>query len=342
MTQPDSPGSPADRGPTEPAQPAEPLEPGRRHAPSRAELEARARATRVEFEAGVQAARAQFDATNEKIRARTGRNLIAAIAVGVSLGAALLASLLIIKWLFIVFGAALIGFTVFELAGALRIAGRNVPRVASTVVGLAVVPIAFFFHVEGLWLATLGAVIVLTIYRLLAQLRPLSRRSSRELARDLGAATFVQIYVTFMAGFYLALTGSENGQFWTLASLIIVVATDVGAYAAGLAWGRHKLAPKISPGKTWEGFAGSLVVAIVAGVLLAVFMLGISPWIGAVMGLLLGLVGTAGDLTESLIKRDLGVKDISTWLPGHGGFLDRLDSILPSAAVAYAIYLLVT
>ncbi|CAN5381612.1 hypothetical protein BH11ACT3_BH11ACT3_15940 [soil metagenome] len=313
------------------------------HPPTRAEFEARAQATRADIEAGAKAARVQFDATQEKIRARTGRNLLAAIGVGVGLGAILLLSLLTFKWLFIFFGAILIGTTVFELSGALRFAGRDVPRIASTVLALAVVPIAFFFRVEGLWLATLGAIALVSIYRTVEWLvRPSRRAGSRAFWLDIGAGAFVQVYVTFMAGFYLALTGSEDGQFWTLASLIIVVATDVGAYAAGLAFGKHKMAPKISPGKTWEGLAGALIVAIVSGVLLGTLMLGIPWWVGAAMGLLLGLVGTAGDLTESLIKRDLGVKDISTWLPGHGGFFDRLDSILPSAAVAYAIYLIVT
>lgn len=316
--------------------------PATRHRPSRAEFEARAQATRADLERRGHDARVQFDATNERIRARTGRNLLAAIGVGVCLGLLLLASLLIFKPLFILFGGALIGFAVFELAGALRFAGRDVPRIVSTAVGLAVVPLAFFFHVEGLWLATLGGILFLSLYRTVEYLvRPSHRTGARNFWLDIGAGAFVQVYVTFMAGFYLVLTGSENGQFWTLASLIIVVATDVGAYAAGLAFGKHKLAPKISPGKTVEGFAGSLVVAVVGGILLATLMLGQPWWIGAVMGLLLGLVGTAGDLTESLIKRDLGVKDISTWLPGHGGFLDRLDSIIPSAAVAYAIFLIV-
>jgi len=130
----------------------------KKHPPGRAEFEARAQATRAEFEARAQEARAQFDATQEKIRARTGRNLLAAIGIGVALGAVFLASLIIpnLKWLFIIFGAGLIGFTVFELASALRQAGRDVPRVASTVVAVAVVPTAFFLHVQGLWLATNG------------------------------------------------------------------------------------------------------------------------------------------------------------------------------------------
>jgi phosphatidate cytidylyltransferase len=312
----------------------------KKHPPTRQDLEARAQHTRAEFEARAQEARAQFDATQEKIRARTGRNLLAAIAIGVVLGAMFIASV-IFKWPFIIFGAGLVGFAVFELATALRQAGRDVPRVVSTVVALAVVPIAFFFHIQGLWLGTIGAVLVVTVWRL-AELvvRPSHRTGAREVFLDLGAGALIQVYVTFMAGFYLVLTGSTGGEWWTLASIVIVVSTDIGAYAAGLNFGKHKLAPNISPGKTWEGFAGSILVAVVTGVLLAILMLHQPWWVGVVMGVLLALVGTAGDLMESLIKRDIGVKDISSWLPGHGGFLDRLDSILPSAAVAYAIFLI--
>jgi len=321
-----------------------PERPAKRHPPTRSEFEARAHEVRADLEARGQEARAQFDATQEKIRARTGRNLLAAIGIGIVLGGGFLASLIIpnLKWLFIIFGAGLIGFTVFELSSALRQAGRDIPRIASTVVAVAVVPLAFFFHVQGLWLATIGAVLLVSLYRLVElAVRPSHRTGARAVWLDLGAGALIQIYVTFMAGFYLVLTGTQGGEWWTLASIIIVVVTDIGAYVTGLRFGRHKLAPNISPGKTWEGFAGSIVFAVVAGILLALLMVHQPWWIGLVMGVLLALVGTAGDLTESLIKRDLGVKDISTWLPGHGGFLDRLDSILPSAAVAYAIFLAV-
>jgi len=314
----------------------------RPHAPTRADFEERAHAARADFEARAGQARAQFDATSEKIQARTGRNLFAAIGIGLTLGALLLVSIFVWTPFFIVFGGLLVGFATFELASALRFAGRNVPRVASTVVGLAILPIAFFWHVEGLWVALIAAVVLITIYRLIELVRPSHRTGTREVLLDVGAGAFVQVYVAFSAGFYLALTGSEGGQYWTFVALAIVVFTDVGAYAAGLRFGKHKMAPLISPGKTWEGFAGSLVVAIIFGAVLAPLLLQQPSWVGAIMGLLLALVGTAGDLTESLIKRDLGIKDISTWLPGHGGFLDRLDSILPSAAVAYAFYLIFT
>ncbi|TXK17055.1 phosphatidate cytidylyltransferase [Homoserinibacter sp. GY 40078] len=308
----------------------------------RADLEQHAQHAREEFEAQVRHARDQFDATQERIRERTGRNLLAAIAIGVVLGGTLLASLLFSTWIFMPFAAVLLGFTVFELATALRHAGRDVPRVASIVVGIAAVPAAFFFHVPGLWLATLAGVLVITLWRLGELVRPSHRGSARDVLADIGAGLFVQLYVTFFAGFYVVLAGevANGGQWWLLASLIVVVTTDVGAYASGLAFGRHPMAPKISPKKTWEGFAGSALAAMTAGTLLAWLMLGQPWWVGTLMGAVLMLVGTMGDLIESLIKRELGIKDISGWLPGHGGFLDRLDSILPSAAVAYAFFLI--
>lgn len=303
-----------------------------------------------DLEHRVEEARAQFDATNEKIRARTGRNLFAAIGIGLVLGGFFLASLIIPgwDWLFMILAGALVGFTVFELASALRFAGRDVPRVASTVVGVATVPAAYFLGVEGLWLALLAGVVIISLWRLGEQLRPSHRTGPVAVLGDIGAGAFVQVYVSFLAGLYVVLVGvpvpegAVGGEWWTLASIIIVVATDVGAYAAGLTLGKHKLAPIISPGKTVEGFIGSIVVAVVAGILLAWLMLGQPWWVGLIMGVLLALVGTMGDLSESLIKRDLGIKDISSMLPGHGGFLDRLDSILPSAAVAYVIFLIVT
>ena len=119
-----------------------------------------------------------------------------------------------------------------------------------------------------------------------------------------------------------------------------MISTDTGAYAAGLLLGRHKMAPRISPKKTWEGFGGSILAALIAGILMVTLLLHLSILDGIVFGIAIALTATLGDLTESLIKRDLGIKDISNWLPGHGGFLDRLDSVLPSAAMAYALFLI--
>lgn len=309
---------------------------------TRLDLEQHAQHARDEFEAQVKHARDQFDATQEKINARTGRNLLAAISIGVVLGAILLVSLMFYTELFMLFAAALVGLTVFELASALRVGGRDVPRVASIVVAVAMVPVAYYLHVPGLWLAVLAGIAIITVWRIVELAFPAGRASMRDVIADIGAGTFVQLYVTFLAGFYVVLAGekADGGQWWLLAGLIIVVSTDVGAYASGLAFGKHPMAPKISPKKTWEGFAGAAVAAMTAGSLLAWLMLGQPWWVGTIMGFALMLVGTMGDLIESLIKRELGIKDISGWLPGHGGFLDRLDSILPAAAVVYAFFLI--
>ena len=119
--------------------------------------------------------------------------------------------------------------------------------------------------------------------------------------------------------------------------MVIVVSVDVGAYVTGLSFGKTPLAPKISPKKTWEGFAGSALAALLAAGLLGTLVLGLSLWVALVIGFALLGSATLGDLLESLIKRDLGIKDISSWLPGHGGFLDRMDSILPSVAVLFVL-----
>lgn len=295
----------------------------------------------AELEAQMRATRAQLEAANAKLEERAGRNLVFAIGIGVVLGGAFLVSLIILKWLFIVFGAVLVGFAVFELSSALRFAGRDVPRLISVVVAVAAMPAAFVFKDDGLWIAVIIGVIVVSLWRIGELVTPRGRAPVRDVLKDLVAGGFVQVYVTLLGGFYVVLTGLDGGQWWTLSAIITVVAVDLGAYVAGVTLGTHPMAPRISPKKTWEGFAGAAVFGVIAAVLLSWLMLQQSPWLGVPLGLALLVTATGGDLVESLIKRDLGIKDISTWLPGHGGFLDRLDSILPSGAIAYAFYLVV-
>jgi phosphatidate cytidylyltransferase len=130
------------------------------------------------------------------------------------------------------------------------------------------------------------------------------------------------------------MTARDGGEWWTLGTMIIIASVDTGAFATGVLFGKTPLAPKISPKKTWEGFAGSAVFGSTAGYFVATLMLGIDWWWGVLLGLIILGVATVGDLIESLIKRELGTKDASHFLPGHGGFLDRLDSVLPSMVVA--------
>lgn len=310
-------------------------DPGRQATPPE-----RAQSARHDIEAQLRTQRARLEAGNEKLKARTGRNLPAAIGIGIGLGGSVLLSLVLIKALFVVVAAVLIFFIVFELTTALRSSGRDVPRLPSVLVGLAVVPAAYFLKAEGQWLTLIGGVVFISLWRLALQLGTSRRSTATDLWRDLGSGAFIQIYTTFLGSFLVLLTAQEGGQWWALGTLIIVIAVDTGAYATGLSFGKHPMAPRISPKKTWEGFAGSVAASMIAGVLIAIFMIHQPWWLGVILGAVLTLTATMGDLTESLIKRDLGIKDISTWLPGHGGFLDRLDSTLPSAVVAYALFLI--
>ena len=317
----------------------------------RAELEARADATRAEIRAQVKvrraelkaqmdATRAQIDQANEKIEARTGRNLPLAILIGLALGLAMLFSLIVVKELFMIVAAFLIGFTAFELASALRSSGRRVPRWPTVIAALATVPAAFYLGNDGKWLVSLAGIAFVTLWRVAELGSRRHRGPAREVWLDLAAGTFIQVYIPFLASYAVLLAAQDGGQWWTLAFLILVISTDTGAYATGLTFGKHPMAPRISPKKTWEGFAGSVLAAFLAGILLSVFMLHEPWWFGFVFGAVIVATATIGDLTESLIKRDLGIKDISTWLPGHGGFLDRMDSIVVSAAAAYLLFLL--
>lgn len=305
---------------------------------SRGEFRAQVHARKADLERQFEAGKAQFDQAQEKIQARTGRNLIGAILIGVVFGGALLLSLLVVKELFMLFAVVVAGFASYELAQALRKGSYLVPRIPTVIAAVAAMPIAYYGGPGGQLLAVLGGIVLVTLWRLVEQAVPSVARASGGLLRDLAAGAFVQGYVTFLASFTVVLTAADGGQWWTLAFIIVAVAADTGAYASGLLFGKHPMAPVISPKKTWEGFAGGALASLVAGVLLSIFMLENTWWFGVLFGAAILLTATLGDLAESLIKRDLGIKDMSSWLPGHGGFLDRLDSILPSAAIAFVAF----
>jgi phosphatidate cytidylyltransferase len=314
--------------------------PHRERGATRAEFRAQVQSTKADIERQVQATRAQLDATNERIAARTGRNLVLATLIGLGLGGLMLVSLIFIKALFMILAVVVVAFTVLELAEALRRAGRSVPRIPVIVSAVAVVPAAFYLGASGQWLATLAGIVFITLWRLAMLAIPAHRVPARALLGDIGGGFLIQVYVVFLASFAVLLVGQPEGEWWTLSFLLLVISSDTAAYASGLSFGKHPMVPTISPKKTWEGFAGAALATILVGILLAVFMLDQPWWFGPIFGVVILITATFGDLAESLIKRDLGIKDMSSWLPGHGGFLDRLDSILPSAAAAYALYLI--
>ena len=294
---------------------------------------------RDELRSALESKRAQLEATNARIEARAGRNLFFAVLSGLVFAGIFLASLLLVKQVFVLLVAAIVAVALVELAAAFRISGRRVPRIGVVLGGLVVVGGAFFWGAEGMLLGLFAGSALLTVWRLIEGLVPAWETPPRTLVRDVFSGLFTLVYVGFLASFAVLLVAADGGEWWVFALVLVVVSVDVGAYAAGVTLGKHKMTPRISPNKTWEGFGGAAIVAAAAGVGVSVFALQQPWWVGIVLGVVVLLTATMGDLTESLIKRNLGVKDMSSWIPGHGGFLDRLDSLLPSAVGVYGVAL---
>lgn len=300
------------------------------------------RARRSEFEQHIEKARLDFEQANERINERSGRDLLSAILIGLAVGAVVLGSLLFVKWAFLFFAIPVCLLGVFELSRALQAAGRRIDIWAQVVAAATILLSAFFLGHWTSWSLTYAAVALVLVVRLIAQMTASEARRYGDGIGDLLASGLVVVYVPILASMAMVLLRQDEGELWVLTMIAVAVAADTGAYIAGITLGRHPMAPKISPKKTWEGFAGAGLAALLVGVALGVFMLGIPWWAAALLAL--GILGSAtmGDLGESMIKRDMGIKDMSSLLPGHGGALDRLDSILPSAMVALAGYFLFT
>jgi len=294
---------------------------------------------RDELRAQFDGAKAQFEATSAKIEKRAGRNLFLAVGSGLLFAAVFLVTLFTVKWAFIALVGALVTVALVELASAFRIGGRRVPRVGAALGGLIIISGAAFFGAEGALVALFAASVLLVLWRLVEGLVPAWEVPPKTLVRDVFSGLFSLVYVAFLGSMAVLLVQAPNGEWWVFALVLTVVSVDVGAYAAGVTMGRHKMTPRISPNKTWEGFAGAAVVAVIAGITVSVTALQQPWWVGVLLGIVVLLTATGGDLTESLIKRNLGVKDMSSWIPGHGGFLDRLDSLLPSAVGVYGVAL---
>lgn len=281
--------------------------------------------------------RAQLEATGARIEQRAGRNLFLAIGSGLLFGAVFVLALFLATPLFLVLVVVIVSITLVELATAYRQSGRRVPRVGVVLSGALVVLSTWFFGVHGLLIGLVGGLVIIGMWRFIEGV--VTEVPPKTLLRDVSGGLFSVIYVAFLASFTLLLIAGQRGEWWVFTLIATVVVTDIGAYAAGVTFGKHKMTPRISPNKTWEGLGGALLFGVSAAVLCSVFLLQLPWWTGLILGVLVVGTATVGDLTESLIKRNLGVKDMSSWIPGHGGFLDRLDSILPSTVPVYLVFL---
>lgn len=265
----------------------------------------------------------------EQRKSRAGRDLPAAIGVGLGLGAVIFASLFLYRAAFVVVLAIVVSIGVWELATSIGASGVHPPAVPLVVGALAIEAIAWFKGSEALTVAFLLTCLAVAVWRL--------ADGPDGYLRDVSAGLFVALYVPFLAGFAVLMTVPSDGPRRVIAFVATVVGSDVGGYATGVFLGRHPLAPTVSPAKSWEGFCGSIVTCTAIGIAFFTLLFHHAAWEGAIFGIALALTATLGDLGESLLKRDLGVKDMGSLLPGHGGVMDRLDSLLPGAVVSYLL-----
>lgn len=260
---------------------------------------------------------------------RAGRNLPAAIGVGVLLGAVVLISLYTVKVTFLAVVVAAIGAAVWELTRALGSRDIRVPLVPLGLGSAAMLLGAYFDGPRSLAAAMGLTLLAIMIWRI--------PRGADGYVRDTTAGLFAALYVPFLAGFAVLLLAAPDGDDRVLTFIAVTICSDIGGYVAGVLFGKHPLAPKVSPKKTWEGSAGSLLACVACGGALLPVLFDGAIWQGVIVGAAAMLTATAGDLIESMIKRDLGVKDLGTLLPGHGGVMDRLDSLLATVPVFWLL-----
>ncbi len=260
---------------------------------------------------------------------RAGRNLPAAIVVGVVIAAVIVAALLIDRASFLVILLIAVAYGTYELVKAIATVEARPPLLPLLAGGVAMDLAAWYRGPNGLMIGLLITCCGVTVWRL--------ADGAAGYLRDVSTAVLVAMYLPMLAGFGVLLTVPHDGAARVMAFIGTVVCSDTGGYAVGVLFGKHPLAPMVSKGKTWEGFAGSVVACCVAGALILSLTFHEAWWKGVLFGLAITATATLGDLGESMIKRDLGLKDMGRLLPGHGGLMDRLDSMLPCAAVAYLV-----
>ncbi|ULN37516.1 phosphatidate cytidylyltransferase [Mycolicibacterium smegmatis] len=270
----------------------------------------------------------------QKKQSRAGRDLPAAIGVGVGLGGGVIAILLFAPLVWVGVVAAAMAVATHEVVRRLRTGGFSIPVLPLLIGGQAMVWLTLPFGPAGALGGFGGTVVLCLIWRLLSG--GLSAAPDNYL-RDVSVTVFLAAWIPLFGAFGALLIYPDDGAGRVFCLMLGVVASDVGGYTAGVLFGKHPMVPAISPKKSWEGLAGSLVLGIVVSVLAVTFLLDKPAWVGVPLGIMLVLTGTLGDLVESQVKRDLGIKDMGTLLPGHGGLMDRIDSVLPSAVATWIV-----
>jgi phosphatidate cytidylyltransferase len=278
---------------------------------------------------GGQLAQGEAGPVSERKPGRAGRNLPAAVAIGVVLGGIALITLFTVKATFLAYVGAVVALGLWELRQALLERGISLPLIPLAAGCAAMFTLAYWYGAQAALAAAAGTVIVLLAWRLPG--------GSAGYLRDVTASLFTLAYVLLLGTFVPLMLAMPQGARRVLIFVVLAVCSDVGGYVAGTFIGRHPMAPAISPKKTWEGFAGSIVACLAAGAILLPWLLHGHVWQGLILGAAAVAAATLGDLVESQIKRDLEIKDMGTVFPGHGGAMDRLDSLLLLAPVSWLL-----
>jgi len=268
-------------------------------------------------------------AADEHRSVTTGRNLPAAIAVGVTLGGLAILTLFTIKATFLLYVGIVVVAGLWELRHALASRDIHLPLVPIVAGGAAMFTLAYWSSGKAVLAATALTAVAVMGWRLPG--------GAAGYVRDVTAGLFTVAYVPLMAVFVALMVAAPDGARRALIFLVLTVCSDTGGYLAGSLLGKHLMAPAISPKKTWEGLAGSLVLCLAAGAVMMPELLDAHVWQGLVLGVASVAGATLGDLVESMIKRDLEIKDMGHLLPGHGGIMERLDSLLVMAPIVWVL-----
>ncbi len=263
---------------------------------------------------------------------KAGRNLPVAIGVGAALGGLVILTLLTVKATFLLYVGIALAIALSELAAALAQRDINIPVIPVAAGGAATLTCMYWLGFRDAAGALALTVLVILAWRLPG--------GPSGYLKDVSAGIFAMIYIPFLASFVVAMLVPADGPRRVLTFVILTVCSDIGGFAAGITLGRggrHLMAPSISPKKTWEGFAGSVLACLIGGALCLPLLLHGHLWQGLLTGAAAVLAAILGDLVESMIKRDLDIKDMGSLLPGHGGVLERLDSLLAVAPVVWLL-----
>jgi phosphatidate cytidylyltransferase len=276
---------------------------------------------------------ADLHAINDALNKRAGRKLIPSIFVSLLLLGLIFGTIAISPLLFFALIWIVIMIGIREIAHAYRKGGIDLPDYVLMIAATVLLVATWNGNTQGLAVSAGLTIPILMFALLLVSQKDFIKRST--------SAVFITFYLAVLGGFILLLANDQDGALRIFALVALIACNDTFAYFAGVLIGKHKLAPSISPKKSWEGLIGGAVAAVIGGAAIFHYLFETNWIIGAAIGLMTVITATCGDLIESAIKRDLAIKDMSNLLPGHGGIMDRLDSALFTAPAVWFAFELI-